>query len=477
MAIMEARTGAFTLRVDCPACGLPVPLNAPTKSAHCHACTKDFDVPALIFVRLLMRFDDLPDETTPFADGAHANIDGVEAHATRTSKTPECGSCGKALVIAEPPSDALTKITCASCSAEAIGFPAPAWLTEMVSTARYVIVTDATAAPDAKSADAKDDAVKSDADAERPIALPCTQCGAPLHVTKESERTIPCEFCKTDVYLPDELWRRLHPVKTMSPWFVRFVGQSHAAALAASEAEAKVETQAREQVEGKKTLRGCLMFFVVLGAIGGLGYAVRNMMSKPPPPVPLTGAELVAVAGTSLSVTPQELASRFQAPRTSRSLHTISDFGDNGWFRPGRPCNGTVCIDTRSDFWGRVEVFWDSKHPDHPNGFSIAMQPGKWVEANDPARKTIGDQLPNGLDSWGRWYRWEDRDISIERNSGVRVFVSADDGLNPEWRTQLDAAWKLVMGVLFKVDVAPTRDELRALVAPTPDHTRGKKGK
>jgi hypothetical protein len=486
---MDDRFGAFTLRVDCPACGLPVPINAPVEDAHCHSCMKDFVVPSRVFAVLLTRFDDGETGSRPFKEGAQAFIDGMQAHATAASRKPECGKCSASLSVDADDAAAMKSYACASCGAEALGFPAPAWLKTHVSTATWVTVTDATAMPGA-------DTKKAAADATHVVTLPCTQCGAPLHVTGDSERTVPCEFCKTDVYLPDDLWRRLHPVKTMSPWFVRFEGESGAAleaarqaeadrdklareeAAAARKAEADRDKEVRDKAEGAGMARGCGLFLLAVGALIGLGIAVSKTSSGKPKAsassTPTTGASLEDIARTPLSMTPEELVHAFSATRGTRFLNHGDTMVQNGWFKSGHPCNATVCIDLRSSFWGRVEVWWDEKHPDHPNGFTIAMQPGRWVELDDPARVKIGDQLPNGLDGWGRWYRYPDRDILIERNSGVRVFVKSDDAANPEWRTELDAAWKLVMGVLFKVDVKPTKDELRVLISPAPELTKKK---
>ncbi len=418
-------------------------------------------MPHGVFVLLLSRFCDTPDAATPFVGGAQALIEAMQAHATRATRAPACAACDHAL--AAPVTEASSTLTCASCKAVAIGLPAPAWLTAKVPTARYVIVTDRTAI--AADANAKADIGTTEAD--HPIALGCTKCGAPLHITRDSERTVACEFCKTDVYLPDDLWRRLHPVKTMSPWFVRFEDEALATSEVAVDAEPKLGTPVPEIAKPARPRRGWLGILMIIGGVIGVVILARKLMDKAPPPAAITGAELATVAHASLKASPQELAAVFSAPHTDNFL-ARGNVKENGWFRLGHPCNGTVCIDTRSEMWGRIEVWWDAKHLDHPSGFTIAMQPGRWVEANDPLRKVIGDKLPNGLDGWGHWYKWTDRDILIDRNAGVKVWVTADDDTNPEWRTQLDAAWKLLLGVLFKVDVAPTPDELHALTAEAP---------
>ncbi len=47
----------------------------------------------------------------------------------------------------------------------------------------------------------------------RPVRFPCPSCDASLSVDGSS-RTVECSYCHTSAYLPDDLWRRLHPVRT-----------------------------------------------------------------------------------------------------------------------------------------------------------------------------------------------------------------------------------------------------------------------
>jgi len=54
-----------------------------------------------------------------------------------------------------------------------------------------------------------------------PIAFGCPNCGGSLIVDGTS-RMVDCRFCETQVYMPDDLWRRLHPVKKEKRWFLLF---------------------------------------------------------------------------------------------------------------------------------------------------------------------------------------------------------------------------------------------------------------
>jgi hypothetical protein len=45
-------------------------------------------------------------------------------------------------------------------------------------------------------------------------------------ITADDERTTTCRFCSVAVFLPDELWRRLHPVATMRTWTLTYAGRA-----------------------------------------------------------------------------------------------------------------------------------------------------------------------------------------------------------------------------------------------------------
>ena len=56
-------------------------------------------------------------------------------------------------------------------------------------------------------------------DSSQPVAFACPQCGGNLVVSGE-QRLETCKYCETRVYLPDDLWRILHPIKTKRTWFL-----------------------------------------------------------------------------------------------------------------------------------------------------------------------------------------------------------------------------------------------------------------
>jgi len=54
-----------------------------------------------------------------------------------------------------------------------------------------------------------------------PVAFQCPSCAGNLTIDGK-ERTVVCSFCDTQVYLPDDLWLVLHPVRKKKKWFLLF---------------------------------------------------------------------------------------------------------------------------------------------------------------------------------------------------------------------------------------------------------------
>ena len=62
-----------------------------------------------------------------------------------------------------------------------------------------------------------------------PVVMSCPKCSASLELDEKSRRLTTCGDCGTEVYLPDELWRRLHPVTRTERWYLEYDGPSSVA--------------------------------------------------------------------------------------------------------------------------------------------------------------------------------------------------------------------------------------------------------
>ena len=56
-------------------------------------------------------------------------------------------------------------------------------------------------------------------EAVKPILFTCPSCGGNLKIDG-SNRVVTCTYCNSDIYLPDDLWFRMHPVKVVQRWYM-----------------------------------------------------------------------------------------------------------------------------------------------------------------------------------------------------------------------------------------------------------------
>jgi len=56
-------------------------------------------------------------------------------------------------------------------------------------------------------------------DSVKPVLFTCPSCAGNLEIDGSSRMVI-CKFCSSQIYLPDDLWFRLHPAKTAERWYM-----------------------------------------------------------------------------------------------------------------------------------------------------------------------------------------------------------------------------------------------------------------
>jgi hypothetical protein len=237
-----SRFGSFTVRTECERCGMPLPINGPVRTARCGACQAELGVPASVLGELLVTLDDAH---AAMSDGATRSrvweLAEKRFHCSYTRSAPRCGKCSQPLPV-DVALDAERELPCETCGVSMGVYPAPEWVKQLSPTSQQVYSTVQSRAMTAGEAPAKV------ADATAPVVMPCPRCGAALEVVGESERTVKCRFCSTDIFLPDELWSRLHPVRTVHEWFVRFDGETRA------EREARYAALHAQKEEGRRRL-------------------------------------------------------------------------------------------------------------------------------------------------------------------------------------------------------------------------------
>jgi Zn finger protein HypA/HybF involved in hydrogenase expression len=226
------RSVTVTLSVKCEHCSTPVPINGPTQRIHCRSCQHDSTI------------DDLH-EHLALASTRMRQLGSRYDIRYASEAKPKCRQCDQVVDITEQlgQTELRTMIPCSQCGTGLPTYPAPEWLRAQLPAIRQVFGGDPE--PGSEAGLALD--VESER-APKPIAMTCPQCAGALMITAADERMIECRYCTTSVFLPDELWRRLHPVKTMSAWTVSYAGELQTVQdLAVQERERE-----REQIEAER---------------------------------------------------------------------------------------------------------------------------------------------------------------------------------------------------------------------------------
>lgn len=218
----ERRYAGFTLRTECTSCGMPLPLDRPARTVECGQCHSKVNLPAEVWRFAFERFEGYSRPAAGGVDTVTETVAGFRLHLQVARVGPHCEKCGSALPVAAALVNGGGDFRCTSCGDAASVWDAPGWLSSLVPTCRYLISTDpgGGSTPEGVALDA------AVAEAIAPVAMPCPQCSASLRITTEHERVVPCQYCRTDVFLPDEVWRRLHPVKTVQWFYAAFEGKT-----------------------------------------------------------------------------------------------------------------------------------------------------------------------------------------------------------------------------------------------------------
>jgi hypothetical protein len=207
------RYGCYELRTECDDCGNPVPINGPLRKIQCSYCMETLKFSPKSVKGLL---EDLVND---YHELGEREGRGGTIMSDRTYKygywrlPPRCRACEKPLNLEGAPEDG--EIAC-ECGRRATIYPAPDWLKELLPAER--VVGGEREGPEGEPPPiwgANEAALE-------PIVMACPQCGGALKVSQESDRVCRCEYCETQVFIPDALWKRLHPVKKTEEWFILY---------------------------------------------------------------------------------------------------------------------------------------------------------------------------------------------------------------------------------------------------------------
>jgi len=201
---------ALELGIRCPKCDNPVPLNGPWQEVHCDHCQADVEVPNDFWESILN--DALREVKYELQEGegqnstifGHFNVMFMygRLHA-------RCERCKTQIDVAADIREPYV-FQCPKCGCETPVGPVPSWFVEQVPAARAIINATTSAGGEEKGPLTG-----------QLVVFNCPKCGGALDVDGK-DRVLSCKYCGVNVYLPDDLWLRMHPAKSKERWFLAF---------------------------------------------------------------------------------------------------------------------------------------------------------------------------------------------------------------------------------------------------------------
>lgn len=211
------RYGLFEIRTSCGSCGQPVPVNGPFLEVTCASCFNKVHVPAEIFAGFLNDFEEEYDGLAEREGSGGTLMSGSGTYKYGHWRlAPRCSSCKKPLSLP----DSEGTVSC-QCGVKYQMYKAPEWLAGKVPSVMRCISLEA---PVNDSSAEPDTALGSGS--AKPVVMSCPQCSGALSISSENERIMSCQYCDSEVFIPDAVWKRLHPVKTVEGWYACFQGKT-----------------------------------------------------------------------------------------------------------------------------------------------------------------------------------------------------------------------------------------------------------
>lgn len=208
---------ALEIRGQCFSCGQPLPINALVPQIPCARCQRPTQVDPDTWTSLL---EDAIKEGRGMQPGQGSSMSMMTGSGNYQiqygCQDPCCPHCRARLDIAAVYAQAQPGwVMCAGCGKWVSARPMPYGLDPKVFNRVQFIIGE-----DQNQFSATGQSGQSlQVGGGQPVALQCPSCGGHLRVDGSS-RNIACQYCRGNVYIPDDLWNRLHPTQLVQRWFL-----------------------------------------------------------------------------------------------------------------------------------------------------------------------------------------------------------------------------------------------------------------
>lgn len=198
-------------RTDCPRCGDSLIVNGPVLKTVCSKCQSTVSLSQSFWHYV---FDDLPQSIRKMENKLSPRQVWTSSFKLTMSSgrlDPACPSCNTIYSnLQKHIDDGNTTVSCSNCNQQGTISIPEKWLKSIVRGITVLV-----------NAEVSQPVEESDQPLIKPIVFTCPSCTGALKVDG-TQRVVDCNFCNSSIYLPDDLWLRMHPVKTVELWYAGF---------------------------------------------------------------------------------------------------------------------------------------------------------------------------------------------------------------------------------------------------------------
>jgi Zn finger protein HypA/HybF involved in hydrogenase expression len=206
----------YKVRTTCLECGESIAFEGPSLGVRCPGCQSAIEFDAKRW-KMILGFRDQVKELG-LQEGQIKNATSIFGYTVLIGFGPQrplCSACSGVLDLSATPPGTDGVVRCPACGGTTPTFPPPPWLAAVEPAALQLFGA-------ARSGGVSNAEAVASPNAARPVSFACPDCGGNLKITNETPRILACSYCSADLYLPDPLWRAIHPVKKRVPWVVAF---------------------------------------------------------------------------------------------------------------------------------------------------------------------------------------------------------------------------------------------------------------
>lgn len=205
------------IKTTCTSCGNPLPLNALVDKFLCPACQHTAEFSYEFWKDSILDVKEILNDLKKMGENEGRNSTVMTGQYTfqrlYVNQKPRCGKCKIQLDSNKYEEfSAAGCAVCTNCGSKISVRHLSGASADTLYNINYLIGEDT----DLFSSDKKSAKTPN---AVKPILFTCPSCAGNLEVDG-SERVIKCKFCDSEIYLPDDLWHRIHPVKVVERWYI-----------------------------------------------------------------------------------------------------------------------------------------------------------------------------------------------------------------------------------------------------------------